>query len=102
MGNTMWIKTFLEKIFSFLMAGTKQSSMRLGFVMAFIGGLYILIMVGRYIKMFADKTVELNNWTEMGLFVTGVGVMMTGVAYMKVAQKKTEVEQENKVKNDGE
>ena len=98
----MWIKTFLEKIFSFLMDGTKQSSMRLGFVMAFIGGLYILIMVGRYIKMFADKTVELNNWTEMGLFVAGVGAMMTGVAYMKVAQKKTEVEQENNKKNDGE
>ena len=38
----------------------------------------------------------------MGLFVAGVGVMMTGVAYMKVAQKKTEVEQENKAKNDGE
>lgn len=89
-------KTFLEKIFGFLFADSPQSSMRLGFILTIAGGLWIMISVARYIMAFANKSIELNNWTDMGIFLVGVGSIMTGVAWMKERQKKVEVDAEKK------
>ena len=89
---------FFKKVLGFLFADSSNSSMRLGFLLTIIGGLVIMFSVARYINTFADKGIELNNWTDMGIFLVGVGTIMTGVAWMKERQKKTEVDAEIKMK----
>lgn len=84
-------KSFFEKVFGFLLSGTNQSSMRLGFILAILGGLYIMICVGRYIMSFAGKGTEITQWEGMGVFLLGIATIMTGIAWMKERQKKTEI-----------
>ena len=93
-------KSFWEKLFGFLFADSPQSSMRLGFILTIMGGLWIMISVARYISTFASKGVELNNWTDMGIFLVGVGSIMTGVSWMKERQKKAELEAEKNKPNE--
>ena len=87
-------KTFWEKLFGFLFADSPQSSMRLGFILTILGGLGIMMSVAHYIDTFAHKGVEITHWTDMGVFLVGVGSIMTGAAWMKERQKKVEVEAE--------
>ena len=84
------MKTFFEKVFGFLFEDSKNSSMRLGFILTILGGLYVLICIGRYIMHFADKGIEITQWGDMGIFVLGVASIITGVAWMKERQKKIE------------
>ena len=75
----------------FLEEHTKQSSMRLNFLLVSIACVIILIAVAVYIVIQAvNKNIGLD-WTGMGIFCTGVAAVVTGSAWMKQRQKKDEI-----------
>ena len=89
-------KKWYEKLFGFLFENSSQSSMRLGFVLSILGGLYLMVCLGRYIVSFAQRGQELVQWEGMGVFLLGIATVMTGIAWMKERQKKTEVNADKK------
>ena len=80
---------------SFLQENTKKSSMRLNLLLASGSCTVILLCVALYIVVKAFKDIEITQWTEMGIFCTGVATVITGAAWMKQRQKKDEIKNGN-------
>ena len=64
--------------------------MRLNFLLVALACTLILVAVAVYIFCFAFKTVQITEWTNMGVFCAGIAAVITGLAWQKVQQKKVE------------
>lgn len=75
---------------NYLKEGNKDSSMRLGWLIAIIMSAVLLGCTSVYILIMAIKCDGGIDWTGMGIFVLGVLGGLTGMGFAKAQQKKFE------------
>lgn len=74
-----------------------KSSMRFNVrILTIACGILILSVSGWIIiSAINNQVIDGGTWAGIGGFLTGLGVLITGVLYNQQSQKKTEVTQEN-------
>jgi len=84
--------------FHFFKEDTKESMMRLNFFIISVVCGIVLLSIATYIIITALKCKSTIDWSGMGVFVTGIGAIITGISYNKWKQKQIEID--NKMDNE--